>query len=96
MHHFCCLPSSNPHASSNPLTCAALSAAVCLLCSQGLTMADALRRLGSSGVQLVPLEQSAFVKPQSILFELDGGCVAAAVAIHAAVSLNWVVGAEQK
>jgi hypothetical protein len=36
-------------------------------------MADTLRRLGSGGVQLVPLEQSAFVKPQSILFELDGG-----------------------
>lgn len=38
-------------------------------------MADTLRRLGSGGVQLVPLEQSAFVKPQSILFELDGMCV---------------------
>ena len=37
-------------------------------------MADTLRRLGSGGVQLVPLEQSAFVKPQSILFELDGVC----------------------
>lgn len=40
--------------------------------SQGITMSDTLRRLGNSELQVVPLERSAFVRPQSILFQLDG------------------------
>lgn len=36
-------------------------------------MSDTLRRLGNSELQVVPLERSAFVRPQSILFQLDGG-----------------------
>lgn len=35
-------------------------------------MADTLRRLGD-GLELAPLEKSAFVKPVSILYQLDGG-----------------------
>lgn len=36
-------------------------------------MADTLRRLGG-GLEVAPLEKSAFVRPQSILFEMDGAC----------------------
>lgn len=39
--------------------------------SQGVTTAETLQRLGDS-LELAPLQQSAFVKPHSILFELDG------------------------
>lgn len=34
-------------------------------------MADTLQRLGA-GLELAPLERSAFVKPLSILYQLDG------------------------
>ena len=41
--------------------------------SQGLTMAATLQRLGP-GVELSPMQQSAFVKPHSVMFSLDGRC----------------------
>ena len=40
------------------------------LCS-GVTMGETLRRLGPS-LELAPMQQSAFVKPHSIMFQLDG------------------------
>ncbi|KAL4857064.1 TVP38/TMEM64 family membrane protein [Chlorella vulgaris] len=39
--------------------------------SQGVTMAETLRRLGPE-VELAEMQGSAFVKPQSILYQLDG------------------------
>lgn len=41
------------------------------LSSSGVTMAEALHRLGPS-LELVPMQLSAFVKPHSIMFTLDG------------------------
>lgn len=37
----------------------------------GVTMGETLRRLGPT-LELTPMQQSAFVKPHSIMFQLDG------------------------
>lgn len=37
----------------------------------GVTMGETLQRLGPS-LELTPMQQSAFVKPHSIMYQLDG------------------------
>ncbi len=75
-----------PHAAASPwarrcsgwaLLVATLPLHVQTPCS-GVTMGETLRRLGPS-LELAPMQQSAFVKPHSIMFQLDGECHASAM-----------------